>query len=458
MKSWKKRLISEFDASTPDLKNDVLNAPIVTANTETAYINGNVLAKRKIGVISLLSVAIVLLLLFSFLWIFGVFGSNSNFNRFAFSLEINPAVSFVTDENGIVKNVTALNEDADVILSDENVLSKLKNVTLSKAVVTYTDCAAKLGYLDVTSEKTAVRLSSSTETNGNLLKNASNELQTYFKTNGIFAVVVEDVISVNELSDRLGLKSTSNLLELTNSLENLSTLYEERVDTNADEENLKNLYDKYIVNSQMLEYIQSELLKNVTTIVSNSQMLLQIKLCNYNIMFHEDNPLHPLPADYWVVTKYSDASYNGEFAELMLEMTNLLAEYENKFGITIDSFTDLSSAYDVYSILSDIDFEELFQSLTLTDFKTSAEKYVGMLKNIGFNVTYIESLLSIPKTVQEYLTQLQISLKQTLNFRAEQYKNVYEQKRNQISDSEYSSFISELTQEYGSLKNFWNKK
>ncbi len=459
MKSWKNRLNEEFDAAAPALKSNVLDAQIVTAQDEASNIqNGNVLAKRKIGLFIACGAVAILIIVFAFLGIFGVFGPKPGIDEFVFSLEINPAVSFVTDKNGNVKSVNALNEDADVILSDENTLSKLKDVPLSEAVVTYTDCAAKLGYLDLSTTENAVRLSSSTETDKTLFESTSESLRIYFKTNGIFAVVVEDVIDVNELSARLGVKTVSNLSDLTSSLENLSVRYGERIETNASAKNLQSFYETHIIGSQTLEYVRNELLGNVEKIMSNAQMLSQMGLCSYNIMMHKDNPFNPIPADYWTIKKYPNAEYGAEFAAVMNEMTRLLTEYQNKFGVSINSTSDLTSAADAYSSLSGIDFEDLFSSLTVNDFQTSAVKYVGMLKNIGSDVAALESLLSAPQTTQEYIAQLQTTLKQLYNSRTEQYKVIYEQARSEISETEYTGFVNGVIQKYGSIENFWNKK
>lgn len=459
MKSWKKQLNKEFDTAAPALKNDVLNAPIITAQTQESDIqNGNVLVKRKAGIFASCGALAILIIIFAFLAIFGVFGSTPVTDRFVFSLEVNPAVSFVTDKDGNVKSVNALNEDADVILSDESTLDKLKNVPLSEAVVTYTDCAAKLGYLDLSATENAVRLSSSTETDKALLASTSDSLRSYFKTNGIFAVVVEDVITVNELSTRLGVEVKSNLTELTASLENLSVRYGERIETDASAEKIKSYYETYILGAQTLEYVQGELLGNVEKIISNAQMLSQMGLCSYNIMTHKDNPFNPIPADYWTVKNYNGADYGAEFAALMDEMGALLTEYENKFGVSIGNITDLTSAVAAYSSLAGIDFEELFSSLTVNDFRTSAAKYVGMLKNIGNDVSGLEALLSVPQTAQEYVAQLQTALQQLHGSRTEQYKGIYEQERGEISETEYNDFVNSIVREYGSLENFWNKK
>ncbi|MGN0813381.1 MAG: hypothetical protein ACI4MQ_07735 [Candidatus Coproplasma sp.] len=461
MKSWKKQLNEEFDRTVPALKDEIKNAPIITANQIDGSVvqNGNTLVKRRIGIGSVCAAAVIALV-FMFMWLFGVFNTPTvpAIDRFVFTLEINPTVAFVTDKDGRVQSVNALNEDADVILSDDSTLNKLKNVPLSESIVTYTDSAAQLGYLDLSADKTAVRLSSSSETDETLLATISESLQSYFMTNGIYAVVVTDILPVSEICERLGVPKTNTLTDLTDTIKDLPALFGERVDMGADAEKLQNLYQTFVIGTQTLEYVRDELLKNVNVIVTNAQMLSQMGLCSYDIMMHKDNPFNPIPADYWTIKKYPNANYTEEFAALMTQMKNLLTEYKNEFGISLNSLSDLTSAADAYSSFVGMNFEELFANLTLNDFQSSAAKYVGILKNIGCDVVVLESILSVPLTTQEYLTQLQVVLDQLNNARKEQFKEIYEQPRDEISDVEYGDFIEEIISEYGSLENFWNKK
>lgn len=456
MKSLKKRLNAEFDLSAPALKQEVLNAPIITAEGDAPDVyGGNTLIKRRAGIAGVCAAAAIALL-FALLGILGVFSPAPVTDRFVFTLEINPAVCFVTDGGGEVKSVTALNGDADVILSDESTLNKLKNVPLNKAVVEYTDCAARLGYLDLTSP-TAVRLTGCTQSDEALLDGASENLRTYFKDNGIYAAVVEQTVAVSELSGIIGIEA-STVSELADGIDGLSVCYGERISADADEEGLQSVYESYIVGSQMLEYVRGELLGNIKRIAENAEMLSEMVICNYNIMMHKQNPFNPIPADYWTVKKYSSAEQEPQFAELMTQMEELLSEYEQRFGVRVESIAELKAAADVYSSLAQIDFEELFSSLTPEDFVPSAEKYVGILRNLGFDTSVLETLLSVPKTAQEYLSKMQTALSGLFDSRLQKYADIYNGQRESISQSDYDEFINGILSDYGSLENFWEKK
>lgn len=469
MKSWKKQLKTEFDRATPALRDDVKNAPIM-ANEQSAALyeterpvikkQKSILA-RRIGMGTAFT-ALAAALVIAFMGILGVFNPAvtpvTTDDKFVYVMEINPAAAFVTDKDGTVISVNALNQDADVILSDENTLNKIMGCALAEAVVTYTDSAAKLGYLDITATQNAVRFSGGNASGESFMAAAAENLKTYFKEKGIYAVVVENLIGVKDMCDRLGVEETESFSELTDLLKDYSLLYGERQSTAANEEELQDLYQTYVLGVQMLEYVRDELLENVADIVSNAYMLQQMGLCGYNIMLHEDNPLKPIPADYWTIKKYSNGEYTADFAELMQQMEDLLGEYESKFGKAITSTQELMNAADVYSSLNGVDFEKEFSAITVENFRTYAAKYIGILENIGFDVTALKSLLIVPSNAAEYISQFQTVLNKLFQDRTEQYKSIYEQPREAISSADYQTFINNIIKEYGSLENFWNKR
>lgn len=462
MKSWKNQLKKEFDMAAPKLKDEVRNAPIVVTRQETestATKNDRSLFRRR-TLTGTAFAAFALVLVFAFIGVFKLLtpAVTPEPTSYVFALEINPAVAFVTDKDGVVKSVNALNDDADVVLSDEATLNGIKNKPLSEALVAYTDCAVKLGYLDITATSNAVRLSGSKDADENLTSNASESLKNYFKEKGIYAVVVESLLDVKDFSERLGVNETDDLAELTDSLGKLPEYYGERMSPDAGAEELQNLYKKYVVGMQTLELVRSELLENINAVIINAQKLYQLSQLNLKIIHNKENPYYPIPMDYWRLKKIPDLTYTEEFAKLMEETETLLDEYKNKFGKNIGSLDELKDAVDVYSSLSGVNFEEVFHSLTLEDFQTSAKKYVGMLRNVGCDVTALEPLLNAPTTAQEYIAQFQTLLGSLFQSRTERFKDVYEQPRDAIIEEDYESFVNGIIEEYGSLENFWNKK
>lgn len=456
MKSWKKQLLKEFDETAPLLSDEVKNAPIVVEKSQNGTVekDGNALLKKGAWITSC-CVAILLAVVFAIFGMCGLFDKPTApiVDRFVFALEINPTAIFVTDKQGVVKSVKALNEDADVVFYEDDTISKIVNVPLSEAIVTYTDTATKLGYLNLSADANAVRLTSSEGGLDDITESASKSLQSYFRTNGVYAVVVSEKTAVNELCKRLNLTNAEDLSGLLERVDALSDYYGE----GANEESLQDFYKTYIVGEQTLEYVKSELLSRVDEIKENAQALSELALCSYEVMMSEYNPFSPLPADYWTI-KNSSVDYSDEFSAKMKQMENLLQSYQDKFGTKIESLEELKSSVDVYSSLQGADYGELFASITQDDFRNSAKNYVSVLKNIGIEVDGLEALLSAPQNVQEYLTQYKIVLGQFSNFRIEKYESVYKQDRQSISEEEYDEFVNTIISKYGSLKNFWEKK
>ena len=455
MKSWKKQLNSEFEKAVPALKEEVKNAPIANAESyETESRGGVATLKRKVGIGSAFTLVVIAFVL-AVLGFAGVFnkGMTGNSGGNIFVLEINPSVAFITDEKGNVKSVKSLNEDADVLLSGENVLSLITDKPLDESIVNYTDTAVKTGYIDLSSHKNAVRLSTTEEADGKLFSSASSSLKNYFKEKGIYSVIVENVFSVNELCTFLEIEITDKLADVTDYLENLSDRFSERVDENATEDILQNLYDQYVMGIKTYELVRDELLDNLDKITDNAKSLNDMVSLNYGIMISKDNPCFPF--DFWLVEKYAESDFTQEFSLMMSEMEKSLTEYEKKFGTKIESLSELKSLADVYSSFSDYDFEEEFSNLTWLEFKLSSDKYLSVLENIGFDVENIESA---PSTIAEYLQQIKSLAEKHFRSKIEKYKAVYEEVRVKISETDYEDFVNGIIEEFGSLENFWNKK
>ncbi len=463
MKSWKNRLNDEFENSVPQLKNEILNAPIVTtaAPRDSLTRNGNALIKRKVGIGSAL-VALFAATVIILLATFGVFKKGGTpADRYLFTLEINPAVAFITDEDGVVTGVNSLNEDADVVLKGVNVSKDILNKPLSEAIVTYTDVAAKTGYLDLTATKTAVKLTSTQDVKETVVKPVKESLQNYFMAKGVFAAVVQSTESVSDLSKKLGVNDSATLSELTDSLKDLSVCYCERVDANATQTDLKSLYEKYVLGAGTLEYVKKELLDNVEDIIDSAKILYDISSNNRQIMFSEDNP-SLFPVDYWTVKKlYSPDKYTPEFAALMDDTERLIAEYKNKFNVAISGSNELTNAVEAYDSIKKgsltMTFKEIFSLLSLTDLRSSIKTYVFVLKNIGYDAGVFESILEIPTTAEEYLSQFKSISDGIYNFKLTENVSVYEQERTAISSEKYEDFINKIIKDYGSLENFWKK-
>lgn len=458
MKSWKKRLNEEFEAAVPALSREVLNAPVQSVKEEEKPRAKKISPLKKRLFFGSGFAAAALAIVFTVLGVTGVFAPPAapKLAGDVFTLEINPAVAFVTAPNGKVLSVKSLNEDADVVLSDEKTRDKLINAPINEAVVAYTDAVVKAGYIDITKRENAVKLSYVEWVDGDRLNSVTESLQDYFKQKGVYAAIVEKFLTKRELCEKVGVAVTNKTDELLDELKGLSAFFADRSVKNATTEELQNLYNEYIVGKSTLEYVKKELISRISDIAEGALLLKEIGVCNAKIFSSINNPgfiIHPY--NYWEIKNTPNLTYKEEFAALIKEMDGLIDEYEQKFGKKIATFDEYDAVRDAFSAFQDVNIKDFLTSLTVADFRPSLGKYITVLKNIGYDTSALEAIINAPQTAEEYFGQLRVVMRQTLLSREEGFENVYSAQREQISATDYDDYISEIIAKYGSLENFW---
>ncbi|MDD7213954.1 MAG: hypothetical protein PUH90_01435, partial [Clostridia bacterium] len=389
MKSWKKRLNEEFEAAVPALSREVLNAPVQSVKEEEKPRAKKISPLKKRLFFGSGFAAAALAIVFTVLGVTGVFAPPAapKLAGGVYTLEINPAVVFVTAENGKVLSVKSLNEDADVVLSDEKTRDKLINAPISEAVVAYTDAVVKAGYIDITKRENAVKLSYVEWVDGDRLNSVTESLQDYFKQKGVYAAIVEKFLTKRELCEKVGVAVTNKTDELFNELESLSAFFADRSVKNASTEELQNLYNEYIVGKSTLEYVKKELISRISDIAEGTLLLKEIGVCNAKIFTSIYNPGLIINYDYWRIKSTPNLTYNEEFAALIKEMDGLIDEYEQKFGKKIATLDEYNAVRDAFSAFPDVNIKEFLTSLTVADFRSSLGKYITVLKNIGYDTS-----------------------------------------------------------------------
>lgn len=457
MKSWKKRLNEEFEAAVPALSREVLNAPVQSVKEEEKPRAKKISPLKKRLFFGSGFAAAALAIVFTVLGVTGVFAPPAapKLAGGVYTLEINPAVVFVTAENGKVLSVKSLNEDADVVLSDEKTRDKLINAPINEAVAAYTDAVVKAGYIDITKRENAVKLSYVEWVDEDRLNSVTKSLQDYFKQKGVYAAIVEKSLTGRELCEKVGVAVTNKTDELLDELESLSAFFADRSVKNATTEELQNLYNEYIVGKSTLEYVKKELISRISDIAEGALLLKEIGVCNAKIFTSIYNPGLIINYDYWRVKSTPNLTYGEEFAALIKEMDGLIDEYEQKFGKKIATSDEYNAVRDAFSAFPDVNIKDFLTSLTVEAFRSSLGKYITVLKNIGYDTSALETIINAPQTAEEYFGQLRVVMRQTLLSREKGFENVYSAPREQISATDYDDYISEITAKYGSLENFW---
>lgn len=480
MKGWKKRLLDEFDACAPPLSKEVRSTPIAACE-ENDYGQGvcddgegrkKCTKRLRPWIYSVCAVAAAVVVLIVALYRPAALPPTPTPTPTpengggVYSLEINPSCAFITNEDGKVTAVRALNADADVILANEG--ATLVGTDLSEAVKKYTDYAARLGYLSFES-KGAVRLCGSGDQAA--LDSAASALTEYFMNKGAFVAVLKENKTAAALGETLGMEQSETIEGLADKITALSALYGERECANVTTDRLQELYSSAVIGGDLFKLVQGELLGNVEKIVKNASDLLKLVNCNIEIMTHDDNPTKDILSsilggtssnmggDYWTIKNYlGSGNYTEEFSALMNKMEALLAGYNMEYGKPITNVIDLETAAEVYKPYASSDFATLFEQMTAEDFLQNGADLIEMLKLIGEDVSTVEDLLNMPENVEEYVAKLASVLNEKFDFRLREYLSVYEKEREALAEADYQAFIDGIIGEYGSLEKFWNKK
>lgn len=117
--------------------------------------------------------------------------TQDNGNLSYISLRINPEIEMVANEDGEVLSVNAVNDDAEVVLSQID----LEGMSIEEAGVAFTETAIELGYLDPNDENAEVFVGTLADGDATELnEKISREISDYFKNKGINGRVAEETL------------------------------------------------------------------------------------------------------------------------------------------------------------------------------------------------------------------------------------------------------------------------
>ncbi len=469
-RSWKKQWMRELDERTPKLREDVLNAPISTAKTlENQEIKANKATKqrsarayfeklaahiraRKRLLMRVSATVASILLCFTMLMPFLSKTENVPILHVgAYALEINPRAIFTVNDKGIVTAVVAANEDADAILASTTRKDSMERKPIAKAMETFVDYAARLGFLDLDNGD-VIRVSLCDE-RGNV-QAIRQRLTDYFCKNGIYAAVVTEEVSVQTFCARMGELPHKSLETLVRSMETTPMLYAQQEAEGKSVAELQTLYEENFSQENVKTAVGELLDSTVNFIKTREKSLQKISEVNDRIKAHEENPA-TLWKDYWSVQDfYKKEDYTFSFSVLMLAMKELVEEHENLYQVKIRSERDLndlildaSSTYleDIIALLADFSMEV---------FNGSTELLTTALGWFGVDVDLV-SLCEKPETKEEYL-------KKTKQYQEMRYRSLrtgnltaYNTARKAITAEEYLDYEKSICAEYGSLEGYW---
>lgn len=236
--NWKKSWKKELDSLVPELSNSVVSAPKERIKNKSKHQNR--FYRLTFSAVSMVAVLVLTLVATFF------FMQPPTNTETVFAVEINPAVAFVIDEKDVVKSVTAINADADVILSTKENIDNMVGKPMNEAVNYFVDCALKYGYIDLSisgiNEAVAVRISSCSNKDFELLRAS---VEDFLCGKGKLSAVFTKTATQSEFYDIIGF-ANENGDSLEKMLKNAPTLYKERSVKDKDISEISSVFTEYL--------------------------------------------------------------------------------------------------------------------------------------------------------------------------------------------------------------------
>lgn len=455
MKSWKTRWKSELDERIPELKPEIMNAPIVTASDGQEEriaakekpagiferLLGTVRGKRAfVGALAAVAVVICVCL--------GVFlrptGGKAQVS--AFALEINPKAAFSVSADGVVTNAVALNADADVILSNEECLGEIIGKSRTEAARAFVDCAARLGFVNL-SDGDAVKVVGCDSAPDDV----ADAIKGYFMDKGSFVVVLSEKVNVESFCDLGGFSVGKTLEKTIEGIAGADTIFSKREADGVEGSELAELYERVFGEDGRIAALKKFLLDSKSALESGIEAVGALIAKNEEIEAHEDNP-NLIVKDYWSVLSFGNDDYTEQFGALMGEMQHMLDSYISVYGVQIEGLVALQAMGSFFA-------EEIVEVVTALierfDFDVFASHLEGITRLFGYVGCDIESASNAPTTTEEYLCRINDYFEYCYEEMTAQFAEIYEEQRERISRDSYDNYINNVIAQYGSLEQFW---
>lgn len=451
MKSFKNQLNKELDSIvSPSLSEHVFRVPIASLHQQKEK-------RRMIWIPCAISMALCSILVGSYL-ILKTPSTPKNQNSVLLTLEINPKVSFLSDDDGNTIKISSLNKDADVVLADESFYQSLLNQPLESSLESFVDQAAKLGYLNLNENGNAIRVSTYSSYESEMNEKISSSLQQYFIEQGSYTFVVMDHLDIEKFCEELNLSSSIKFEDLRTQFSKMNTYFTQKEVSTLQEDQLKKYYEDEFLYQPIKDSLYDIINEKLDKIQENAIFVQSLVDLNDKIMDHPDNPML-LFKDYWNVKNLSNAQdYTIEFKNLMDEMSEQLQRYADtyRYGISISSKIELTSIADHYQSIPFEQIVEILNDFSDYNFNLFIEPILDILNDIGEDVSEIRKLITLPNSLEDYFDKVFLSLQLQSDKLKLHFQDLYNQTRETLSEKDYFAYQEEVLQQYGSLNEYWN--
>lgn len=458
MKSWKKRWQDELDAAVPALRDDIKNMPIPKQERVEHVVFAEAAPPKQAWYTQLFSTprrmvsclsACALALTMVGTSLYFIFREDAPLTATAevISVEVNPQAMFSVDENGAVTAVVALNNDADIVLSENRYL-EMEGKTVEEAVTLFVDYTAQLGFLDLENPD-AVRITSCAE-NGRL-EDVGENLKTYFKDMGSYIAVAEETLDMEAFCQRVNMEVIDTVENLKKSVERIPALSFEREAEGKTAADLQAAYRENIPMEAVKEMFASTISEGVEKI----ETLEAIGALSDEILYHEDNPGFLLDRDYWSI---QNKQIPPTMSEIMAQMQEKLLAYERNYGVKIESLADLTTELLKCSTTALQTLTDALLNYTIELFEQNFTMVVGILETLGIDTTKLQTFYELPNTIEEYRQKIADYTKTRYEDLKEKNLAIYETERAALSEADYEKYLNDLIAEYGSLSQYFENQ
>lgn len=437
-KSWKKQLNSELDRIVPPFAEERAQEKEDCGKTRSR--------KRRTGAVlsAAVSLCAALVLVFT-LVLFPLSSANETY----VAIEINPRAAFVTDGKTVTR-VVSLNEDADLVLSDEPFAQSLIGKKTGEALTLFTDRAARLGFLDL-NRISAVRLSTQSGSE-KALYGAQSSLEIYFRSKGAYTAVATQTLEKQAFADLVGTDAET--------LKTSALSYTERKISVFSKAQLQSDYEERFLYGRAKDVLQAQLKKSLADVEESLRLLTEIETANETVTDHPDNPARLLRGDYWTVTGkpylYPPEQFSDGFRRAIETVSGLLEEYDALGAFPVENKIALDTALAALSAVPMETLKKLADDFSDNALDVLGDSVISVLTYAGVDTAFVEKLFALPETAEAYLENAFSAFRGQAEELLNLYKDSYENEREVLSERDYENFLSGISAQYGSAGDFWN--
>ena len=452
MNKWKRKWKEEIDQHVPALSEFIKNAQIGVDEQKTKTEEKAFRKKIFIAVSSCVATLVVLFGISLGLYSMIEQTSPKATSEYAVVMEINPRATFSVDENDKITAVISCNEDADIVLTDEN-LEKIIGESLSDGIETFVDECAKLGYINL-NDGDAIRISYCTDKNISL-NEVKNRVSEYFKEKGSFVAVITDKVEVKEFCSRAKLYGCKTVNSIIDKVKNLPDKIAERWSDGKSIEELQYIYDQVLTRVEADSVVENSIMDDLLLAKQKRDDIIEIYGINQLIEAHFDNR-NRIMRDYWSVKTFmKESDYTSEFAMLIDKMSLRLDEYEINYGVYISDMAFMMTEYVLCSAYPVDDLIQMLQNSMDGDYRTNINSILELMQSSNLNSSIEFGIYEPPKSLADFNEKVKGCLGDKYSHLLKINKDEYEKDREKLTTESYDAFINNIIKEHGSLDEYW---